>query len=211
MSYSKRDFEQDLADPEMPHIRSREHFEAFYDQLALGEARKVTYPAHRMDWISLTKGGWVIELGCHVGYDLVHWLYQDPELTAWGVDVSQNMLAEADRRLMQSHPGKRWVLLHSFIEDLEVPSNAHQITDVVLTETLEHVQDPHPVLAKAVELAHYGTLWITVPQTRWGNFSHVRGISTDEMWEMLRSAGATKGVRVWGKSDGLTYATVTQK
>jgi 2-polyprenyl-3-methyl-5-hydroxy-6-metoxy-1,4-benzoquinol methylase len=210
MNYTSADYESDLNDPDMPHIRSRERFQAFYEHLAEGPAKRVTYPAHRMDWIEPTKGGWVIELGCHVGYNLVQWLNQDPDLEAWGVDVSQNMLAQAYNRLTKAHPDGSWRLLFGFIEDLEIGGQnyTHDVTDVVLTETLEHVIDPIPVLAKAVELSAHGTLWITTPQTRWGNYSHVRGITPAELGEMLREVGANPNGEIWGAT-GLTYAKIS--
>jgi SAM-dependent methyltransferase len=216
VNYTSEDYQRDLNDPEMPHLASRERFEAFYDELAKGPAKRVTYPAHRMDWIELTKGGWVIELGCHVGYDLIHWTTQDPNLIAWGVDVSQNMIAEARERISTLPPSqqRRIELSRLFIEDIIMgavlvgaPEGHEEPTDVVLTETLEHVQDPIPVLAKAVEIARSGTLWITVPQTRWGNYSHVRGINPEQLGEMLREVGANPNGEIW-TGNGLTYAKV---
>jgi 2-polyprenyl-3-methyl-5-hydroxy-6-metoxy-1,4-benzoquinol methylase len=216
MRYTPQDYERDLNDPAMPHLGTRERFKAFYEQLALGPAKRVTYPAHRMDWIDLTRGGWVIELGCHVGYDLIHWTSQDPDLVAWGVDVSENMLNEARRRVsaLPTSQQQRIQLTRAFIEDLIMgavlvgaPKGHDEPTDIVLTEVLEHVQDPLPVLKVAVELARSGTLWITTPITRWGNFSHVRGIPPDEMGELLRGAGASPQGQIW-TGQGMTFAKI---
>lgn len=187
MNYSSKQYESDLNDPEMPHLESRERFRAFYDELGKGPAQSVEYPAHRMSWVKFPHPARVLELGCHTGYNLIHWAKQHPETECVGVDISQTMLANAANRIKEAQLENRIELVESFIEDY-VPDRT--FTDVVLTETLEHVQDAQAVLDAVVPMLRPGTaLWITVPSRRWGNYSHVRGIRAMTLAAMLQQAG----------------------
>ncbi len=193
--YTEEDYESDLSNPGVPHLENREHFSAFYEALGNGPAKDVKYPKHRMGWITPPKGASILELGCAAGYNLVHWLEEDRSCSVTGVDLSLSAIAEASRRIgamdKSVNAPARACLFQSFIED------APQIiigrfSDVVLTEVLEHVQDPQPVIDVAWGfVADGGRLWITVPSNRWGNYSHVRGVGKGELKKMLEKAGVT--------------------
>ena len=213
MEYTKEDYKADLNNPEMPHLKSRERFNKFYDHLGAGEqALAVQYPAHRMDWIKPTKGGLILELGCHAGYDIVKWLTEDKEAQAVGIDISEPLLKEASERCKAAGIVDRVSLYKAFIEDLPKHSIGKNLmpTDIVLTETLEHVQDPLAVLKATKHFMVFDTsLWISVPNHRWGNFSHVRGLNSEQLTKLLEEAGFKKeGIEFMEEKDSTTFAKI---
>jgi len=185
MDYSNEEYQSDLTNPDMPHIKTRDRFQSFYDQCAQGPAKDIQYFAQRMDWIVFGPQARIIELGCCSGHNVVEWLTRYPDVHVKAVDVSQGFIDETRRRVEAAGMGDR-VLYHTgFIEDL-----TGTYTDVVLTETLEHVQDPLPVLRVAWSMVDEGgSLWITVPSIRVGTYSHVRGINPQELQELLLDVG----------------------
>ena len=224
MEYTREDYEKDLVDPKMPHLKDKARFLAFYEMLGSDEpALSVQYPCHRMNWVKPKKGGLILVLGCHAGYDLVKWLLSDKKAFAIGVDISKSILEEAQRRLDKAGVSKNALLVKSFIEDLpKYPPtfkredekagrlNMEHITDIVLTETLEHVQEPVSVLSVAKWFMSEGsTLWISVPNHRWGNFSHARGINSEELLVMLYKVGFSKqNVKFVKEKGSMTYAKI---
>ena len=192
--YTREDFERDLEDPAMPHIKDKKHFQSFYNELGTGEVQQNLKFPDRMKWVKVKPKGRVLELGCHSGYDLIHWLTKYPELTAIGVDISNPLLEAAKRKAEEARVSDRLVLLNSFIENLPtLGAIGNDITDIVLTETLEHVQEPISVLRATCEILDQQdkecTLWITVPAARWGNYSHVRGINKEQLEKLFEDSG----------------------
>jgi len=190
MAYSNKDYQSDLSNPDMLHLKTRKRFQAFYDQCALGLAKHIKYEAERMNWISFRPNSRLIELGCCSGQNVVEWLSRYPTLRYTAVDVSQGFVDETKRRVEEAGFGDRVVYHVGFIEDLPGGNVSGTYTDVVLTETLEHVQNPLPVLKVAWSLvSDGGNLWITVPSRRVGTYSHVRGIAPKELRVLLTKAG----------------------
>lgn len=168
-------------------MESRSRFRAFYDELGKGPAQSVRYPAGRMAWVKLSHPAKVLELGCHNGYNLRHWAKMHPETECVGVDISDSLLEIAAYRTMQEGLDDRVTYVNSFIEDYQPDQD---FTDIVLTETLEHVQDAQETINATVAMLKPGmALWITVPSRRWGNYSHVRGIRAATLASMLQNAG----------------------
>ena len=188
--YTQDQYFEDLENPKVPHVESREHFKAFYNELGKGPAKDVKYPA-RMNWVTPGAGARILELGCSAGYNVVKWLTDDPDCTVGAVDVSASAIHETIRRIKElpMDAQSRVGIFEMFIED------AHEhihgtFDDVVLTEVLEHVQDPMPVLESAWGFVRKGgTLWVTTPSRRWGNYSHVRGIRAATLASMLQDVG----------------------
>ncbi|HYR84776.1 MAG TPA: class I SAM-dependent methyltransferase [Terriglobia bacterium] len=185
MPYGRDDYLKDLKDSSMPHIRSRERFRDFYDELGRDPVQKAqTCQPERLGFVE--PRGRIIELGCHVGFNLVHYARQGFQID--GVDLSEVLLREAEK-LIAKEPAEvasRIKLIHAFIEDL--PPDPKYDT-VLLLETLEHVIDPLPIVLKATELlAPDGTIFISAPSTRVGTYSHVRGVSVDEAIRMCHQA-----------------------
>lgn len=189
-SYTEAQYNADLNNADMPHLETDKRFKAFYDMLGAGPAKDVQYPA-RMKWVIPKPGAHILELGCSSGYNIVKWLENDRGCSVVGVDVSQAAIGETVRRITQlpTQASMRVSIFETRIED--APHIVCGLfTDVVLTETLEHVQDPLPVLQVAWGfVASGGTLWITVPSRRWGNYSHVRGIRAATLSSMLQDVG----------------------
>lgn len=94
--YNKNSLKSDLFDPAMPHIKDKKRFRSFYEEL--GKTRVQTrqqYIPYRTDWIQ--PKGKIIELGCHAGFNLIHWAHQG--FICYGVDVSSTLLQEAEWRI----------------------------------------------------------------------------------------------------------------
>lgn len=187
--YTKSQYQKDLHDPSLPHLKDPDRFKSFYEHLGRGAAKNVQYSASRTDWITPKPKSTLLELGCHVGYNLIHWVQVDPLAWVTGVDISSSMIEEAERRRSELpiNESSRITLIR---DDIETMNHVGFFDDVVLTETLEHVRDPKVVLQRAVDhMALGGNLWITVPTHRWGNYSHVRGIRAGLLSGMLLDVG----------------------
>lgn len=218
MEYTQKQFNLDLNNAAMPHLESREHFQAFYDILGAGAAKSVQYPASRMSWVKPKPGARILELGCSAGYNIVKWLEDDWNCSVIGIDVSIAAIGETARRItsLPDEAKARVCLRQAFIEDVGDLSLG-LFSDVVLTETLEHVQAPLPVLDVAWSaVAPGGTLWITVPSRRWGNYSHVRGIRAATLASMLQDVGVdvieiVEIDEVKHQGEGLTRARVIKQ
>ena len=186
MDYKFENYKADLVDPEMPHSKNKERFQEFYNQLGVCPIQRTqNNPTTDLSFIVL--GGMVLELGCHCGYNCIEWARKGVSCT--GIDVSETLI-EFAREKLSAEPKEvqeRVTFIHSFIEDFIPPI---QYDTIVLTETLEHVMSPLPVLIKAKEcLRPGGLLYISSPSVKTGNNSHIRGISSNTMAELLNSAG----------------------
>lgn len=177
---------RDLVSPEVQHTKSLGRFSAFYNELGkLKVQRDQKYVAYRSDWI--IPNGKIIELGCHVGFNLIYYARKGFYIT--GVDLSATLLEEARRRisLQPREVREKIEIIKSFIEAL--PEDKKYNT-VLLTETLEHVINPLTTLKKATALlADDGQIFVTSPATKVGNNSHVRGISRDFMKKLANDCG----------------------
>jgi 2-polyprenyl-3-methyl-5-hydroxy-6-metoxy-1,4-benzoquinol methylase len=187
MNYTRKDFESDLKNPDMPHIKDPERFVAFYEELGRGEIqRNQQVVPKRLKFIE--PFGTILELGCHVGFNLVHFAKLGHFVT--GVDISSTLLEEAQRRkdALPEEIGNRITLIHSDILDL---GDLGKFDTIVLTEVLEHVIEPFSILKKAVEyMSRTSKIYVSAPNQQIGNFSHVRGIKRRWMSE----AGERLGV-----------------
>ena len=175
MNYTSKNYKEDLFSKEIQHTKSRERFEAFYTELGKGTIQKAQgYIPWRTDWIQPLPGKRILELGCHVGFNCIH--YAKKGFYCTGVDISQTLIDEARKKSLSMGPdiNGRITLIKSFIEDLELEP---VYGTILLTETLEHVIDPLPVLIKAREfLLDDGIIFVTAPNKNTGNNSHVRGV-----------------------------------
>jgi len=199
--YTHEQFRRDLENPNLVHLNSREHFKAFYEELGkMPEQEKQCYLRERMDFVK--PEGRLLELGCHNGFNLVHYALQGFNIT--GVDVSETLIAAARQRMNASHPyvKKKIKLFCGFIEDFE----SDELYDtIIITEVLEHCIDPLAILKKAKTLlARGGKIYITSPSSKWGNSSHVRGVSPAQLREWLEAVGLN--VELCEDIGGLTRA-----
>ena len=193
--YTDADFNADTKDlKNFRHTESRERYQSFYNKAgatAVKNGKKGSFHSgnHIRGWLEPTEGGYLLELGCSVANNLVPWLKNDPELKAIGVDVSDVQLEWAEEYAKDKDVWDRLRLIHGFLEDttLENLQPERAFTDIVLAETIEHVQDHMVALEATVRLmSSETTLWITAPNKRSGNAGHVRGVPEDELEEWLQ-------------------------
>jgi 2-polyprenyl-3-methyl-5-hydroxy-6-metoxy-1,4-benzoquinol methylase len=184
--YTKDDFMDDLFSNKIQHTKSLDRFSGFYHELGkLKVQHEQKYQAYRTDWIK--PKGEVIELGCHVGFNVIKWARDGFNVT--GVDISKSLLDQAKDRVRRQPREVRcrikWI--KSFIESLPVDK---KYDTIVVTETLEHVINPLTILEKARDLlAKNGKIYVTSPNVKTGNNSHVRGVSSYYMRELAHKSG----------------------
>lgn len=185
MEYAQEDYEKDLHG-EIKHTESKEHFEAFYEMLGNQEVQKgQRFEDNRMSY--LKPKGEIIELGCHIGFNVIYYARQGFNVT--GVDISESLLEEAFKKASEEPKEvlDRITFIRSWIEDLDT---IKKFDVAILTETLEHVIDPLIVLKKARELLKPdGILYISVPESKVGTNSHIRGINKTNMERLLEESG----------------------
>ncbi len=186
MKYGREEYLSDLENPTMPHVQSRTRFQEFYDELGRDPIQtKQKCELERLNFV-VPKGN-IIELGCHIGFNLIYYARKGYNIV--GVDVSTVLLAEAARlvSLENNDTQARIQLITGFIEDLDLDPI---FETVLLLETLEHVIDPEPIVAKAASmLAPGGKLYISAPSERVGTFSHVRGLPAEEAVRLCERSG----------------------
>jgi 2-polyprenyl-3-methyl-5-hydroxy-6-metoxy-1,4-benzoquinol methylase len=183
--YTIVDYIKDLHDPNLPHIKSREHFQDFYNFLGTEDVQKAQ-SAGDYSFFLKPKGN-ILELGCHWGFNCLKWAKMGFVCT--GVDLSKTLIEHGRSMIAQETPEvrERITLIVSFIEDF-IPQIKYDT--VVLTETLEHVMDPEPVIKKAGQcLKSTGLLYASAPSVKTGNNSHVRGITREEMERLIKIGG----------------------
>lgn len=152
--------------------------------------------------------GDMIELGCHAGFNLIHYAAMGYRIT--GVDVSDSLINLARTKIIKEKPEvrERIRLIRSFIENLPDSFNESYDT-IILTETLEHVQEPKAVLLKAKSLMRKkAQIYISVPSRRWGNYSHIRGFDVEQLKDILIKTGFT--INKIYRKDITTYAIASK-
>lgn len=198
--YDIEEFQRDLTDSSMPHTKDKKRFKDFYNELGKDPIQDgQTYEAIERRMRFIEPKGKILELGCHCGFDLIHWARQGFECV--GVDCSDSLIEMGKKKVSRESPEiqNRITFVNSFIEDF-IPKEKYET--IVLTETLEHVIDPVSILKKAEEcLSEDGRIFVSVPEVRCGNFSHVRGINKKELAIFLSETGLI--VEYW--IEGLFY------
>jgi len=172
----------------MTQLESKEAYKAYYE--GLGQERMhqvVKYNPHRMRFCRPVAGQTVLELGCGTGGNLI--VMARRGCLATGVELSHGMI-EAGQKFIHKWfgPLQRCITFHhGWIEDFDSPERYDY---VLLTEVLEHVQDPVPILKVAKKyLKPGGEVYITAPAIRVGGDSHVRGVSFEDLQGWLQEAG----------------------
>jgi len=201
--YTLDDFMRDVFDASCPHLESRDRFKSFYEVLGQSPIQRAQQVVvDRIDFID-PQGPRIIELGCHVGFNCIHYAKLGYDVT--GVDIAASLIKEAElRKAALPLPVQNRVrFIQSWIEDINIDEPAFD--DVILTATLEHVINPAAiVMAAARWLAPTGSMWISAPNTRTGNYSHVRGVTENDLSEWLHAAGLA--VQTWSSTPKETRA-----
>jgi 2-polyprenyl-3-methyl-5-hydroxy-6-metoxy-1,4-benzoquinol methylase len=185
--YTQALYEEDLATGK--HAGSIPRFRAFYERLGTQQVQKdQKYIPARSDWIH--PKGRVIELGCHVGFNLVEWACRPGIELVVGLDLSGSLLRGAAERVeslkLRAPDAAPIYLVQGLIEELPVVG---EFDTVVLTETLEHVRYPFGCMVAARSLMGVKSiLFVSAPSKRVGTFSHLRGISRETMEGLLIAA-----------------------
>jgi 2-polyprenyl-3-methyl-5-hydroxy-6-metoxy-1,4-benzoquinol methylase len=186
MKYTRQDYLSDCANPEMVHIKDKERFKAFYNELGNDPVQKAQ--RLRRDLIEfITPKGRIIELGCHIGFNTIYFASQGFEVI--GVDIAETLIAEARKLRSFARPAIQARVSFTTSDILDLDAEELGLFDtIILTETLEHVIDPLPILAKAKELlSDGGSIFVSAPSTRTGTYSHVRGVTVEDMQTMASS------------------------
>ena len=98
-----------------------------------------------VDWIRLRPGGRVLEIGCGTGAVLGEITGLAPCLAAWGLDLSQGMLAQARTRLKKT--GNLAALVQG--DALRLPFQTASFDAIFTAFTLELIDTPEIPLALA--------------------------------------------------------------
>jgi len=170
------------------HLESREAYRAYYEGLGkLPVHHVVKYNPHRMHFFKPQPGQTILDLGCGTGGNLIVLARQGFQVT--GVELSEGMI-EAARKMIHKWfraISPRITIHQGWIEDFQTDE---RFDHVILTEVLEHVQDPVPILKTARQcLKPGGEVYITSPAILVGGDSHVRGVSFEDLEDWLREAG----------------------
>lgn len=186
INYTRKDYEDDLINPSTPHLKSRERFKAFYDELGNDPAQYMQAYFPELSGF-IVPNGKILELGCHWGFNLIHWATQG--FYCVGLELSEGLYKFGlDKINKEPFDIKNKItFLQGWIEDF-VPQEKYDT--VVLTEVLEHVMDPLIVMRKAAEcLKTEGLLYISAPTIKTGSYSHARGISLRDMVYLIDHSG----------------------
>lgn len=185
--YNKKHYLEDLKSPEMLHIKDKERFRNFYEEQGKEQIQKNQQVVP--DRIKFIKPkGKMIELGCHCGFNSIHYAKLGYEII--GVDISSTLIEEANRRLSgcSEDVKSRCKFIRSDIEDLDrnFIEKEGLFDSVILTEILEHCIDPDKIIKVAISLLKEGgQVFISAPAIRIGTYAHVRGITKQYLIEQM--------------------------
>lgn len=165
-------------------------------------ARHVDYPDRweegmselqraRMDGLyGLARGQTALDVGCNSGYAALI----RPDIVWSGVDVAPALVEKARARMDAQV---------ATAEALPFPDNSFDT--VVLGEILEHVYDPHAVVAEAARVARLAVVGSTPHEEGgWGKHTvtghrwHVRAFSEEELLALLSEFGRASVTRLRG-------------
>lgn len=184
------------------HLHDKELFRAMYEEVgSLDSNKNVVWRAEWMSAFLPEPGSRILELGSHNGPNLVHYARLGHRVD--GVEISTSLIATFDEYVMgePEEVRERIRVFNTWIEGF-VPDMAYDY--VLVTEVLEHVADPITVLESAARAVKAdGRVYITSPDTLWGNNTHVRAVVPDELREWLDSAGLV--VQEMWQDEGRTY------
>lgn len=189
-------------EPDYLHLHDRARFKAMYDEVGTLDANQnVVWRSEWMAPFNPEPESRILELGAHNGPNLIH--YARAGHTVDGVEVSDTLVATFSRfaSLEPADVQARMHLMQGWIEDF----CAEEPYDYVLvTEVLEHASDPIAILGVAARsLNAAGTLYVSSPSVLWGNNTHVRAVTPEDLGGWLEMAGMTPE-SLW-EEDGRTF------
>lgn len=173
-----------------PHLHDREQFQRMYDDLHRGPT--YDWRRWRFEWMrefAPKPGSSILDLGCSSGRNVLHYARLG-HLTK-GVECSLEACAQFWQMFFQEPIAIQNgcdAIWPSFIEDYEP---LKEWDNVLLTEVLEHVTDPVPVLKVARQaLATDGEVYVSAPTYHEPlNPEHVRGVTEGPLRHWCGQAG----------------------
>ena len=134
---------------------------ATYDTAIQGSHARTLYP-YMLQEITCAWGDRVLDLGCGTGALTAQVLEQDPRRQVTGLDLSEQMLAQARARL-----GDRVKLIQGDSECLPFPDGSFDV--VYCCDSFHHYPDPAAVLAEVGRVLVpggvflLGDIWLPLP------------------------------------------------
>jgi 2-polyprenyl-3-methyl-5-hydroxy-6-metoxy-1,4-benzoquinol methylase len=189
-------------DPDFSHLLSRAKYRRLYEEVGTVDANK--NPVWREEWMNYFRplpGRRILELGSHNGCNLLYYGQEGFEID--GVELSSSLIAifEAHKKQLPDEVQNRIRVFQGWIEEF---FTSDRYDYVLCTEILEHVIDPLTVLVKAEEcLKLGGEVYISSPEERCGNNTHVRGVPPNELKIWLSQARLSP-IKLWVE-EGRTF------
>ena len=166
---------------------------ATYDTDIQGSHARTLYP-YMLQEITRARGDRVMDLGCGTGALTAQVLEQDPRRQVTGLDLSEQMLAQARARL-----GDRVKLIQGDSECLPFPDGSFDV--VYCCDSFHHYPDPAAVLAEVGRVLVpggvflLGDIWLPLPGRlvmnpflRWSREGDVKIYSRREITDLLGQA-----------------------
>ena len=166
---------------------------ATYDTAIQGSHARALYP-YLLQEITHAWGDRVLDLGCGTGALTAQVLEQDPRRQVTGLDLSEQMLAQARARL-----GDRVNLVQGDSEHLPFPDQSFDV--VYCCDSFHHYPDPAAVLAEVGRVLAsggvflLGDIWLPLPGRllmnpflRWSREGDVKIYSRREITDLLGQA-----------------------
>jgi len=144
-----------------------------------------------MKYFDPTPGASILDLGCGSGPNLIYYGQRGHKVD--GVEIAQSAVDVFDR---DKPAGLNARIHHCAIEDFEP---LQKFDYVLLTEVLEHVEDPQKVMDVAAKcLTDGGTVYITAPSVRDDNPRHLRTVSIEDIETWMTGKFQTTEIRRTG-------------
>ena len=134
---------------------------ATYDNAIQGSHARTLYP-YMLQEITRARGDRVLDLGCGTGALTAQVLEQDPRRQVTGLDLSEQMLAQARARL-----GDRVNLVQGDSEHLPFPDRSFDV--VYCCDSFHHYPNPAAVIAEVSRVLEFGgvfllgDIWLPLP------------------------------------------------
>jgi 2-polyprenyl-3-methyl-5-hydroxy-6-metoxy-1,4-benzoquinol methylase len=204
MKYTYEQWLKDLEDPEMPHLKDKDRFVKFYEELGRGEVQRNQQTVKwRIEFIE--PAGRILDLGCHSGFNTIY--FAKHGYSCVGVDISKTLIEAANYRLAKEPEEVQSKCEFICADILDLGQEFFGYETVLLTELLEHCIDHVKILEKTSSLmSTKSLLYISVPTQRWGNYSHVRGVDKKELIEISEKVGLYGDI--WEGPNCVTYAVL---